>query len=282
MVKRKRRCGVCHERGHNSRTCPIELKRLQDRLKQTSGYVETYKSQGRTSQVEYYERVSSQLAAKIAARTGTHPITKKPTKKGGTRRCSYCKYRFGIVSQEALGHTRRTCEKLKEDLKNAYELNAKYRAHIYKLLLDQGVGIGALISCKYHGWDSAKGTYQVQYIPCLLTKIDWSQIDYINARQSSTLYLKKIADITSLGNSWSRRLGVPKSFSKNAESIALRFNCETGVWGPIGVRSGTWDPASPVNSTRLLNGCSAAIKPPDGWLSGESELIKKYYNDKRS
>jgi hypothetical protein len=282
MVKSKRRCGVCHERGHNSRTCPVELTRLQNRFKQTSGYVETYKSEGRPSQVEYYEGVTSRLAAKIAARTGIHPITKKAAKKGGTRRCSYCKYKFGVVSVEALGHTRRTCAALKDDLKNAYKLNAKYRAHIYKLLLDLGVGIGALISCKYHGWDPAKQTYQVQYIPCILTKIDWSQIDYVNARTATALYLKKIADITSLGNSWSRRLGVPKSFSKNADSMALRFNCETGIWGNIGLRSGTWDPGSPVNSTRLLNGCSAAIKPPAGWLSGESELIKKYYNDKRS
>ena len=117
------RCGYCHGEGHNSRTCPTKLERLQrnfENAKESDSYV------------DYYGR-------QIAKMTGKNPETGESIKRryeGYGRKCSYCKEH---------GHNRRKCEQLSADVTRYAALTAKTRAAQRALMIEQGVGVGAMV-----------------------------------------------------------------------------------------------------------------------------------------
>lgn len=60
-----------------------------------------------------------------------------------TRSCSYCKQP---------GHNRKTCEPLKLDVRNASKVNSVWRENVHQYLMENGIGVGALVRFK-SGWD---------------------------------------------------------------------------------------------------------------------------------
>jgi hypothetical protein len=60
-----------------------------------------------------------------------------------TRSCSYCKQ---------AGHNRKTCEPLKLDVQNASKVNSVWRENVHQYLMENGIGVGALVRYKA-GWD---------------------------------------------------------------------------------------------------------------------------------
>ena len=121
-------CSHCYSEGHNKRTCPDRLERLQrnfEQAKESGGYS------------EYYGR-------QIAGMTGTAPTTgskqRRRTEYG--RKCSYCRDH---------GHNRRKCETLATDLTRYALLTQAVRAEQRALMLEQGIGIGAMVQTNSYG-----------------------------------------------------------------------------------------------------------------------------------
>ena len=60
-----------------------------------------------------------------------------------TRSCSYCK---------ETGHNRKTCGSLKHDVRNASKVNSVWREGVHQYLMENGIGVGALVRFN-SGWD---------------------------------------------------------------------------------------------------------------------------------
>ena len=135
------RCGYCYNEGHNSRTCPVKLERAQKRL-------ESAKQEG--AHVEYYAR-------QVARMTGVNPETgAKRTRRNESwgRKCSCCK---------ESGHNRRKCTTLASDITTYAVLTAETRAAARSMMIEQGIGIGAMVERTSYG---DKSMYLVESIEC--------------------------------------------------------------------------------------------------------------------
>ncbi len=122
-------CSHCYSEGHNKRTCPDRLERLERQYgaaKESGEYA------------DYYGR-------QIAKMTGKNPETGESTKRryeGYGRKCSYCK---------EYGHNRRKCEQLSADITRYAALTATCRAEQRVLMLQQGIGVGAMVQTRSYG-----------------------------------------------------------------------------------------------------------------------------------
>ena len=127
------RCGYCYERGHNSRTCPVKLERMEKRLAAA-------KAEG-GNHVEYY-------AERVASMTGVNPETgekRKRRNEGMGRQCSYCK---------EYGHNRRTCPTLSKDLARYAVMTRVAREEVRRWAIEDGIGIGAMVQYSEYGGTS--------------------------------------------------------------------------------------------------------------------------------
>jgi hypothetical protein len=123
------RCGYCYESGHNSRTCPTKLERAQRRY-------DNAKESG--DHVDYY-------ASQVARMTGENPETgakRSRRNESWGRKCSYCK---------ESGHNRRKCEQLSTDITRYAALTSTVRAEQRALMIEQGIGIGAMVQTNSYG-----------------------------------------------------------------------------------------------------------------------------------
>ena len=139
------RCSYCYEYGHNKRTCPERLARLQKNLENEK----SDSSQGRYT--EYY-------ANQIAKMTGVNPETgEKRGRRNESwgRKCSYCGER---------GHNRRTCETLKSDLARYAVMTRETRQEVRDWALTDGIGIGAMVKYKAYGYSTETTLMMVEAI----------------------------------------------------------------------------------------------------------------------
>ena len=142
------RCSYCYEYGHNKRTCPERLARIQRNLES--------EKEGEGRYTEYYAR-------QIAKMTGVNPETGEKTGRRDESRgrvCSYCNER---------GHNRRTCQQLKSDLARYAVMTREARQEIRDWALQDGIGIGAMVKYKEYGYSDASTLMMVeamgQYVP---------------------------------------------------------------------------------------------------------------------
>ena len=123
------RCSHCYNSGHNKRSCPQKLERMQK-------HYETEKAAG-GAHVDYY-------AGQLARQTGVNPETgakqRRRTEYGRT--CSYCK---------ESGHNRRKCGTLATDRVRYAALTQKVRAEQRALMVEQGCGVGAMVQTEQYG-----------------------------------------------------------------------------------------------------------------------------------
>ena len=116
------RCGYCYQRGHNRRTCPDLTKRLKERADAAIARGEPDHSFVR----EYQARIAPK------------------GKKKSQQTCGYC----GEV-----GHTRRTCDKLRKDRE---WLVVHHNAHVriaHDYVVSSHVGLGSLFQLTTNQYD---------------------------------------------------------------------------------------------------------------------------------
>lgn len=266
------RCSQCYERGHNKRSCPKLTKRLQERFKTATGRQATY------------------IAEQIATRTGTNPETgEKLLKRGPTRRCSYCKSQHGGYSDKGLGHTRRTCQDLKDDTKAAIAANVIYRAKLLEGMRASGVGVGSLMNMRLSGYfrnrDTGENEWDRRDCVVMIRSIEWDQVAYLGARDNVML----VQRMDKMGtNDGIQAVGLPYVWeTEDGNDQELRFDAVNG-WGITGTRCGVWD-ARPGSETTNDFGRIALLGPvpsesinaPAGWDSGESQTIVDHFRNQK-
>ena len=274
------RCGVCYQRGHNKRTCPRQTQRLADRLETYQRYAQAAAESGEANR--WAGQIES-LAGQIAKRTGVNPITgTKVAARGPTRRCSYCKYKHGSYSDEGLGHTRRTCATMKEDMAAAIELNAAYRAGILESLRDAGAGVGTLMSVQMSGYfptPDGEEKWGRRACAVMVRRLNWDAVNYTS--QHDDFIQGQRMDKMGSADGYASMMG-PYRYTEDetGHREAVRFS-EAG-WGPRGSLVGSWDPGTPSEPERvqtyvLSRVPSETINPPPGWLTGESAALVAHF-----
>ena len=267
------RCGSCYERGHNRRSCPQELTRLQKRFERFNN-----------SDCDYDTRMARRTAEKIAKRTGTNPLTgEKLVKRGPTRRCSYCKAKHGTHAPEGLGHTRRTCPDLKTDIQTAKERTATMREMVLKDMRENGIGVGTLLSQQIAGYfpdpqNPGETRWDRREVVCIVTRVMWDKISIYNSR-GAVLIAQRIDKV---GTRDYETFELPYVLDGDGDVIRLNGNGEMttargstlGAWYVESDRSDVHD----YQRRRLVSPVSAEkINAPANWFLGDSPHIGEHF-----
>lgn len=125
----RRRCGYCGRLGHTRVTCEVRKAKVE-RLRelQADGIWIGWDGRELLDQDDSYKARSSTPRA--------------PSK------CSYCYNRYHSYELE---HNRRNCPVLAQDRKNFIEHNRAERAKVLQVLVEKGIGAGAVFQHKYWG-----------------------------------------------------------------------------------------------------------------------------------
>lgn len=239
---------------------------------------------------DHYMQTVNKLAAQIGKRTGTNPLSgEKITKRGPTRKCSYCKYKHGAWTDAGLGHTRRTCPELKEDYSDAVTVNAAYRAGILENMRKIGLGTGALISQVISGhFKEADGTesWDRRPVVTMVQRINWDTVCYTNT-YDDYVYTQRMDMLGQRAGI--STLGPARIFDE--ENNVLRFSSNNGgVWGVReGARIGQWgtsaeaearyadEPATALGTRMLAMVPRETVTPPEGWESGDCDVLRAHF-----
>lgn len=283
----KVRCSYCYAAGHNKRTCNGYTGALTRRMN-------TYKESADANPevADHYMKTVNKLAVQIGKRTGTNPLSGAViTKRGPTRKCSYCKYKHGSHSDLGLGHTRRTCPDLKADYSDAVAANAVFRAGILKNMRRIGLGTGALISQVISGhFKEADGTesWDRRPVVTMVKGIYWEKICYTTPHDHC-VWTQRMDRFNQRGGA----SALPHARAFDEEGHSLRFSSKNGgVWGcDEGALVGQWGeppvPESPQSEalrggpgTQMLAMVpSETIQPPEGWETGDCTALKAHFAD---
>jgi len=269
------RCGACYQRGHNRRSCPEALKRLQKRFDRFNA-----------SDCDYDKRMAKMMADKIAVRTGVNPLTgDKLEKRGPTRRCSYCKYKYGDEAEEGLGHTRRTCSALKADIQRAIEKTAAMRSVVLEGMRAAGIGVGSLVSQRYSDYfpdpeNPGEKRWDRREVVCMVTDVMWDKMSIYNSR-APVLVLHRMDKLDT-----QRRESMELPYLRNEDQDILRVDVHGDVTPRMGSTLGAWkldDSENDYQRRALVSPVSAdKINPPANWLSGESDTIVAAFKAKKA
>jgi hypothetical protein len=121
--KRTIRCGYCYEIGHNKSSCEAKKQMHKDNI---AGYEKMLQRDDLTNSDRLHaERHLARHKKQVA----------KATNLGKHRRCSYCKEE---------GHTRRTCNHRKADMKTFAKKCLEAREQFVERMVATGFGIGSL------------------------------------------------------------------------------------------------------------------------------------------
>ncbi len=279
------RCGTCYARGHNKRSCPELTKRHQSRFENYKAQLDKEIAAGVPVDEQRYRHVVEREAATIAKRTGRNPLTGQAlSKRGPTRRCSYCKHKHGSHGVAGLGHTRRTCSELKKDYAAAIKANAAYRVGVLETLRQSGVGVGALLSVRQSGyWPDENGeeVWGRRNCAAMVRSISWDRINYTDTYADPIMTQRMDSMGTRDGYN---AIGVPFRYIRNGEHqvIAIRFSPSEG-WGTTGSRIGSWncndspEQGETCNVQMLSRIPGETVNPPANWANGESEALKEHF-----
>ena len=94
------------------------------------------------------------------------------------RTCSYC---------NNAGHNKATCQKRKTDRVEYVKENSQYRQTMLNKLVEQGIGVGALLTTTDYDYEEAK---HKEYL-CMVDSISWSLID-VKRRSRRTILAHKL------------------------------------------------------------------------------------------
>ena len=179
------RCSYCYQTGHNRRKCEKltnDLKRAYTAHGLNVEEARTKIAEGDTSKdwvwaLGYWTNRQEQARqdymkrTKIDLATGqkvTNKMAKSARMKNVT--CGYCGER---------GHTRRTCQNVKNDYAVFVEATRRVREAWLEELKQSGCGIGSMVIKKTHGYNKANEWGPIT-ITGLITEIEWYAIDAHN------------------------------------------------------------------------------------------------------
>jgi hypothetical protein len=271
-------CGVCYERGHNKRTCPVQTDRLMTRMQ---GYEAAAVSDPACE--EHYRQCAEKLAAQIGKRIGHNPLTGKTiTKRGPTRKCSYCKWKHGSWTDNGLGHTRRTCPDLREDYTDGMLTNVAFRVGVLKTLRDAGLGVGALLTQSQSGYfPDEKGEMHWDRRDCtvMIRSINWEQVNYVTP--GADFIITQRVNLIGTRDGFAA-LSCPTRLSP--AGIPMRWDVSRKTWGEdTGAIIGYWNPAEPASNSRFTARVlspvpTTSINPPSMWdKDGDSDDLTNHF-----
>jgi len=273
------RCSFCSQRGHNKATCET----LTERYKELA--------------IEYgkdgaYYRNTYERRSKLNLDTG-EPLSKKDIKRRRTNKqatCSYCNFNYGDESEEAVGHTRRTCPELKEDKAWLMALNAQHRKNVYAALQRDGYGRGFMMGIEE--WSNAAGSYTKSV--GIATKIDWNRVNVFSgeniaitvvtpahgAVEKALPYLRH----PEIEGAWIRRF----SSTSSEDFVAMKTGAERydlGRWWGIcesrGEKVGTngHDTHGHQGNPTYSASIRAWSEIPAEYVDGSGEYFKEYFSE---
>jgi len=273
--RRPRRCGHCHQQGHDRRTCERLTAVIQS---QYSRAVQRNDSHS----IKYY-------ADKLALRTGIDPRSgKKAQREASTRRCSYCKATHGAYADRALGHNRRTCGHLKADKARKAQRNAEFRRQVLEQIQRDGLGVGALLTSGVYGYFSPEpgppkfvarnADKEWRWNPDLLmmvSEIHWENINYWS-KGAKVFHCRAVANPLSV---YQMRLPYITDGSQRilfSQAHGWATPAEATKQDVTGNYIGQWDSSCDAEggTTCLFSPAhSTTVKPPTGWLAGGGAML---------
>ena len=189
--KRTVRCSHCYGEGHNKMGCP-QLKEQIERYRADYG--------------DDHWRVRDYDAKK-----------KRMADAKNNRKCSYC---------GQPGHSRAGCEILKNVKEQFRTKNVQYRENFLKALIDNGIGVGALVKAQAWRGESV----------FMITSINWSQINMAQKSQDVIQYLD-VSEMRHINNeNWHTKTRLPSTITGNG-------------WSP------DWEVVVPTSSSAILADC---------------------------
>lgn len=171
-----RHCGYCGDLGHNRRTCP-DLRIAHERnLRALQQQLEDATPGG--DREGYITRRINATGKAVGKLTGTNPVTGENVarKRATERKCSYCK---------EVGHTRRTCEILKQDQEVYREATRIARRVVAAQIEETQVGIGTMYTTRT-GYYSDAGKWEYGLRPFIITR---AALDQYTFNSSSFLFI---------------------------------------------------------------------------------------------
>ena len=148
--KRSVRCSYCYHSGHSRRACP-------DRF--PDGTPAQQRARKREEEKEQRKLDRAQRKLDKAAGVKVAKVA---------RRCGYCK---------EYGHIRRHCEILATDKTRLGDTILDYRNKVVNEVVNQGIGVGALVVNTVNTYDSARGGYHDRNLYRMIRKVDISAMN---------------------------------------------------------------------------------------------------------
>jgi len=271
------RCSFCSQRGHNKATCET----LTERYKELA--------------IEYgdgFYRNTYERRSKLNLDTG-EPISKKDIKRRRTNKqatCSYCNFNYGDESEEAVGHTRRTCPELKEDKAWLMALNAQHRKNVYAALQRDGYGRGFMMGIEE--WSSAAGSYTKSV--GIATKIDWNRVNVFSGENIAISVVTPVHGSVEKALPYLRHPEIEGAWLKRFSStssedfVAMKTGAERydlGRWWGIcesrGEKVGTngHDTHGHQGNPTYSASIRAWSEIPAEYVDGSGEYFKEYFSE---
>jgi hypothetical protein len=218
--KRTVRCSHCYEQGHNKMGCPAYKEQIE---RQRADYGDDYYA------VRHYDEKKARMAnAK------------------NNRSCSYCGEH---------GHSRAQCTKLKLAKELFRTKNVEYRENFLKVLVDNGIGPGALMKVQH--------PYRGEMV-AMIKKIHWDKI-HMAAKGADVIQFIAIKDIQHVSNeSWHATTRLPANLTGDQRRVK-------------------WEIAVPTSSSAILDDCPKSFiggKKVKGQLIAGKLGINDAFRDK--
>jgi len=192
------RCSYCYQTGHNRRSCPTLSQRIADEYQGAVNMAEKERARGNETDAQWYDERAEVRRKQYIKRTKIDLATnKKATGKVARAaraerlkniRCGYCGTK---------GHTRRTCQNLKNDYAAYMHGTRQLRLEWYNKLKSTGMGVGSLVVGVARGFND-KNEWGSHKVVALVTSIDWQSIDVHN-QSNRAIVLQTNNEMTSGG-----------------------------------------------------------------------------------
>ena len=168
-------CSHCYNRGHNKRKCPTLTESILSDYQMWATSVKKHIAEGNKVQAEYHQGRAEHFRTMYMKRTKIDPATGEKVKNKVAKAermknmtCGYC----GVT-----GHTRRTCQNVKNDYAIYAERTRQVREQWYEQFKALGVGPGTMVIAKRNGFNPKTDEYGPITVTGLITGIEWAIVD---------------------------------------------------------------------------------------------------------
>jgi len=193
MSGRRIYCRHCYREGHNKRSCPVITDQLKGEFFHYNERAKDYREMGShyVDSAERSQKTAENYRSKYIGRSGKDPetgqkVTKKVAKAARMkdRQCTYC---------QEMGHTRRTCDVLNEDMEVMKTATKFIRRDYTDRLRMHKVNKGTLVVLHISTYIGDKWT-RIK-VPYMLTAFQWDQTTWtLEVSRERIIHLKALTD----------------------------------------------------------------------------------------